>query len=187
MALVSAGLFLLSWAGASDTYPITVKQSNVEPGGQDCVNGEWHLIINQIDDELLAPNSVYVTFSDGHTHTYGLTKFTGKTAHYTIYDHLTSTLITATTDIYNGWSGQFVVSHAPCTSPPCEEEVCDTPSPTPTPTPVPSPTPTPTATSTPPPPTPIGTVTPVSSSITTTLVPPSLPLGLPDTGGEPGK
>lgn len=89
-------------APASEFYPITVKQQNVEPGGRGCVDGEWHLLINQIDGESLAPSSIEVAFSDGHTHTVDLSKFTGQVAHYFIFDHLTDTLVTATAIIYNG-------------------------------------------------------------------------------------
>jgi len=202
VALAIGLAILASPVGANGTQNITVKQSNVEPGGDGCVEGEWHLVINQIENESLAPNSVNVLFNDGHTHTESLTKFTGKVAHYTIFYHLTNTLITATTDIYDDWSGQFVVSHTPCITPPCEEEVCVTPTPPPppcrqepcvtptptligTPTPTSTPTPQPTVTPTPTPTTPAET-TPTSTgteqtSLTSTSETPS---GFPSTGGE---
>ena len=172
--MLAMGVILIAASQVLGSSTITVKQSNVEPGGRGCVSGEWHLVINQIERSSLAPSSVDVTFSDGHTHTKSLSKFTGKVAHYSIFDHLTDTLVTATADIYDGWPGQFVVSHSPCI-PVCEEEPCDTSTPTPTPSATPTPTPSPTPTSTP-----TGTPT-VSTSTSET------PLSLPNTGGEPSE
>ena len=168
------GLVSLSSPTVDANGTITVKQSNVGPNEicEEGTTGEWHLIINQIANQSPAPASIEVTFSDGHTHIVSLGKLTpGGVAHYTIFTHLTDTLVTATADIYDGWRGRFNVSHTPCV-PVCEEEVCNTP----TPTPPPSATPTPTPTLTPTP-----TTTPTPTADTSTL---ETPLSLPNTGGE---
>ena len=83
--------------------------------------------------------NITVTWANGDTEIVPLSKFTGGVAHYVTTSNLDSTVVSATADIYAGWSGQFNLSHGPCGP---------SPSPTPTPsvsqteTPTPSPTPT---------------------------------------------
>ena len=119
----------------------TVGSLSVSPDDicKEGITGEWHFVINQVDVQGNAPASIEVTFDDGHTYTVDLDSGTGSpTAHYTFTTHLTNTLLKATAEIYDTWSGQFVVSHTPCVP-----TVVSTPTPTPTPS-VLAATPTPT-------------------------------------------
>ena len=136
----------------------------------ECNSGEWHFVINQIDDASLAPPSIYVTWANGNAQNVPLDKFTGKVAHYAVTDNLDSAVTQARTEIYASWDGNFNLSHGPCDTPTPTPTITPTPTPTPTITPTPSPTLTPT---------PIPTTTPIATS---TLI---APLSFPDTGGAP--
>jgi hypothetical protein len=132
----------------SGTQHITVKTASLTD--HDCDDSEWHFIINQIDKAADAPASITVTWANGDVEVVPLDKFTGGAAHYTTTLNLDSTVVTATADIYEGWSGQFVLSHGPCgttsSSPPVESSSAPVESSTP---PTESSTP-PTESSTPP-------------------------------------
>jgi hypothetical protein len=104
----------------------------------ECDSTEWHFVINQIDSVDNAPATIHVVWANGASENVPLSKFTGKVAHYVTTSNLDSTVVSATADIYVGWSGQFNLSHGPCGGP--------TPTPTPTPTETPTETPTPTPT-----------------------------------------
>lgn len=131
-----------------DTKPISAKSL----GGYECNDSEWHFVINQIDTEEHAPDSIYVTWENGAEEDVPLDKFTGGVAHYVTYSNLDSNVISATTDIYEGWEGEFNLSHGPCDPPtptPTTPVPTDTPEATPTDTPEITPTNTPEVTPTP--------------------------------------
>ncbi|MHA2085156.1 MAG: hypothetical protein ACXABD_15475 [Candidatus Thorarchaeota archaeon] len=135
----------------------------------ECNAEEWHFVINQIDDEALAPASIQVFWDPWTVELVNLSKFTGKVAHYTTTRNLDSKVIKAKAEIYDEWDGQFNLSHGPCivvrptptapettprpqitptpTNPfptPCDPGACPTPTgPTPTPRTKPTITPTP--------------------------------------------
>ena len=129
----------VSTAYAQDTKPITAQALT----DHECDSTEWHFVINQIDSEANAPGSITVVWANGQSEAVPLDKFTGKTAHYATTSNLDSTVVSATAQIYTGWSGQFNLSHGPCGGP------TPTPTPTATHTATPTPTPTPTKTYTP--------------------------------------
>lgn len=112
--LISAlALFVLSASPvfAGDSAEISAKALD----DHTCNSSEWHFVITQVDSESNAPASIDVTFSGGDTVSVPLDdKFTGGTAHYTEVSHLNETVVSATTSIYSGWSGQFNLSHGPC-------------------------------------------------------------------------
>ncbi len=111
-----------------------------------CDDSEWHFIITQIDDPSLAPASIHVEWANGASANLTLSSVTGKSAHYYSYENLDSTVISATTSIYDGWEGEFNLSHGPCGEPTPDptEEVTDTPTPDPTEEVTDTPTPDPT-------------------------------------------
>ena len=117
-------------------------------GDHECDGSEWHFVITQVESESVAPGSIHVVWANGGSEDVPRDdKFTGGVAHYTTTSNLDSVVVSATTQIYSGWDGQFNLSHGPCDLPP-------TPTPVdPTPTPV-DPTPTPIVTETPVDPTP---------------------------------
>ena len=99
----------------------------------ECNDAEWHFVINQIDSEANAPASITVKWANGATETVPLDKFTGGVAHYTTTSNLDSQVTSATASIYDGWDGQFNLSHGPCGT----SDETSTPTNTPTNTPVP--------------------------------------------------
>lgn len=80
----------------------------------ECDSSEWHFVINQIDDESLAPASIQVVWDNDATEDVLLSKFSGHVAHFVTQSNLDATVTSATTPIYDGWSGQFNLSHGPC-------------------------------------------------------------------------
>ncbi len=80
----------------------------------ECNSTEWHFVINQVDTELNAPASITVTFSGGDVIEVPLDKFTGGVAHYATTQNLDEMVVSASASIYDGWSGQFNLSHGPC-------------------------------------------------------------------------
>ena len=144
--------------------PITAKALT----DHDCDSTEWHFVINQIDSEANAPQSMTVEWANGDTEVVPPSKFTGGVAHYATTSNLDSTVVSATAQIYAGWSGQFNLSHGSCGGP--------TPSPTVTETHTPTPSPTVTETHTP---TPSPTVTETHTPVP---VPTAVPAGT-DAGG----
>jgi cell division septation protein DedD len=117
-----------------------------------CDDTEWHFVINQIDDETNAPASIDVSWENGASESVPLDKFTGGVAHYATTSNLDSTVTSATAAIYDGWSGQFNLSHGPCGDPGTEtptETATATETPTETATATETPTETATATETP--------------------------------------
>ncbi len=134
----------------------------------ECNATQWQFVITQIDTEADAPASITVTFANGDVVTVALSSFTGGTAHYITTSDLDSTVVSATAQIYDAWSGEFNLSDGPCPG---------TATPTATETPV-TPTDTPTATNTPvtPTDTPTATETPLGSGGTDTPTPTNTPV-----------
>ncbi|HEX8217615.1 MAG TPA: hypothetical protein VF914_00230 [Chloroflexia bacterium] len=79
-----------------------------------CNSDEWHFVITQVRDEASAPSSITVKWDNGDSEEVGLTKYTGKTAHYTTTSNLDANVTSADADIYTSWRGQFNLSHGPC-------------------------------------------------------------------------
>jgi hypothetical protein len=167
-------------------------------GSHGCDDSEWHFVITQISDPALAPSSIHVVWGNGSEDDLPLDRVTGGTAHYYYYDNLNSPVVNAWTNIYDGWSGTFNLSHGPCfsnptptyTLPPTSTSTStststpentptntstNTPENTPTSTPV-TYTPTPTVTNDPRTPTPTNTEIP---TLTPTLVPTETPIFTP--------
>lgn len=150
---------------ASANTVIHVKAGSL--GNHQCDSTEWHFVITQVSDPALAPASIHVVWANGSEADVVLHGVTGQTAHYYNYSNLDSPVVDAWTSIYDGWSGEFNLSHGPC---------LDIPTPTPTNTEVPSATPTTTATATPtnvptdvPTDTPTGTEVPTATDTSTPL------------------
>jgi hypothetical protein len=167
---LAAFVFLLMGGGgvstayAQDTKSITAKALT----DHECNSTEWHFVINQIDDEANAPDSITVVWANGNSEVVPRDKFTGGVAHYLTTSNLDSTVVSATAQIYTGWSGQFNLSHGPCGPTPSE-------SPTPSETPSESPTPSETPSESPQP----------SASVTTpAAVPTEVPAGAAGGGGS---
>ncbi|MBA2770305.1 MAG: hypothetical protein H0U35_14495, partial [Sporichthyaceae bacterium] len=99
-------------ATAGSSNPISAKALD----DHECDDSEWHFIITQIDNADNAPDSISVSWANGATAELLLDKVTGSAAHYATTANLTSTVTSATTDIYAGWSGQFNLSHGPCSA-----------------------------------------------------------------------
>ena len=114
----------------------------------ECDSTEWHFVINQIDSEAKAPQSITVKWANGNTEVVPLSKFTGGVAHYATTSNLDSTVVSATATIYSWWKGQFNLSHGPCGAPSPSPTTTETQTPTPTPTKTETKTPTPCPTKT---------------------------------------
>ncbi|HAI62916.1 MAG: hypothetical protein UU64_C0004G0029 [candidate division WWE3 bacterium GW2011_GWF2_41_45] len=99
-------------AQVSETMVIFIKEASL--GEHSCSSSEWHIIINQVENETLAPTSVDIFWKNGTTETVPLSKFTGGAAHYYTNSNLDSQIVSASAVIYSDWSGQFVLSHGPC-------------------------------------------------------------------------
>lgn len=184
-------------------FLINVKQASL-PSGSKCNANERTFIINQIAENKSPPSSITVYYSDGTSEVVSISQpLEATAAHYTTTKNLDKTVVDATAMIYDGWKGQFVLSHGPCPRPtPTKTQTSmatktatmtstktstatrprdpDTPTPTATntsPPPGPGPTDTPTLTPTSPPPSnPLPTLTPVPTGTTPpqlTAVPPT--------------
>jgi hypothetical protein len=190
----------LAYAGGHEQGTITAKALT----DHECDSTEWHFVINQIDSEAKAPQSITVKWANGSTEVVPLSKFTGGVAHYATTSNLDSTVVSATATIYSWWKGQFNLSHGPCGAPspsPTKTET-QTPTPCPTKTETQTPTSSPTKTETETPtssPTKTETETPTSSPTKTEThtptptvsatestaapVPTAVPAGMDSTGG----
>lgn len=80
----------------------------------ECNSSEWHFVITQIDSHDQAPATINVKWANGNSEVVSKEKYTGQTAHYTTKSNLNSSVTQAYTYIYNGWGGQFNLSHGPC-------------------------------------------------------------------------
>lgn len=112
--------FMPSSTVLADSLNTIIAKSLTSHG---CDSTEWHFVITSVDTEADAPASITVTWANGQTETVALTKFTGGVAHYSTTDNLSSTVTSATTQIYTGWSGQFNLSHGPCAITPVTPQV----------------------------------------------------------------
>jgi hypothetical protein len=110
VSLLMGGGSGVTTAHAVDTKPIDAKVLS----GHECDATEWHFVITQIDSSANAPATIHVVWANGAEEDVPLSKFTGGTAHYVTDSNLDSTVVSATADIYVGWSGQFNLSHGPC-------------------------------------------------------------------------
>jgi hypothetical protein len=99
-----------SVAGTSSSQTISAKALT----DHECNSSEWHFVITQVDDESDAPASIHVVWANGDEADVPLDKFTGGVAHYATTANLDSAVVSATTEIYGTWSGQFNLSHGPC-------------------------------------------------------------------------
>lgn len=104
--LIPTGVFAVS--------PITLDNSY----GSTYNANQWQFIINGINNQNDAPDSIQVVWSDGTTSSVALSSFTGKVAHYAelfSVDDTHSTLrpISATADIDSELCNQFVISDGP--------------------------------------------------------------------------
>lgn len=100
------------------TSALAQSEIHVKAGSlsdHECVASEWHFIINQLSAGQ-APASIMVTWEGGASATVVLTKTTGSTAHYTTTANLGVPVTDATATIEGDWSGQFVLSHGPCST-----------------------------------------------------------------------
>ena len=73
----------------------------------ECDSTEWHFVINQINTDANAPTSITVEWANGASEVVPLAMFTGKVAHYVSTSNQDSTVVSATTEIFTGWTGQL--------------------------------------------------------------------------------
>ena len=72
----------------------------------ECDSTEWHFVINQVNTEANAPTSITVEWANGASEVVPLAMFTGKVADDVTTSNLDSTVVSATTEIYTGWTAQ---------------------------------------------------------------------------------
>jgi hypothetical protein len=188
-ALVGLATFMFLMSGGGRGSIAYAQDTTITAKGladHECNSDEWHFVITQVDSEAQAPDSIMVEWANGDTEVVPLDDFTGKTAQYRTTSNLDSTVVSATAQIYVGWSGQFNLSHGPCGAPTPTPTKTETHTPTPTPSPTktethtPTPTPSPTKTETHKP-TPTPTVSATES--TAAPVPTAVPAGTDSPGG----
>jgi hypothetical protein len=114
VGLATSFLILTGGGGGTIAHAETREISAKALIDHECDATEWHFVINQVDTAANAPASIFVTWANGATEDVPLDKYTGKVAHYVTTANLDSTVVSATADIYAGWSGQFNLSHGPC-------------------------------------------------------------------------
>lgn len=113
LLLGSVPLVVAAPAAATVQPPAPISAKALDD--HECDSTEWHFVINQINNADNTPGSIAVTWANGDTDEVPLDRVTpGGTAHYATTANLDSTVISATTDIYAGWSGEFNLSHGPC-------------------------------------------------------------------------
>lgn len=141
-----------------------------------CNANEWHFVITQIDEGEAKPSSISVTWANGDTQTVPLGEpIESAVAHYTTTANLDSTVTSATAEIYDGWGGEFDLSHGPCGETPTETSTAtQTATATETPTETATMTETPTTTQT-------ATTT---ATMTTTATTTATATGTTPTGGQ---
>jgi len=162
LALIGIGLLSMVQTARADQE---IHAKGLSSHG--CDDTEWHFVITGIDDPATAPQSITVVWQNGGSEVVPLDGVQGKNADYTTTSNLDSPVVDAYTTIFDGWDGQFNLSHGPCfdatptpPTPPTPTNTPITPTPTYTNTPVtPTNTPTSTSTATDVPPTPTNTVT----------------------------
>ena len=130
---VRLSLLMTAVAGGASPTRWTRRRSHAKAlTDHECDATEWHFVITQIDSAANAPATITVTWANGASEVVPLYKFTGGVAHYVTTSNLDSTVVSATADIYSGWSGQFNLSHGPCgpTTPPTTPPTSPSGSPT---------------------------------------------------------
>jgi len=94
---------------------ISVKASTiVNPECEEDHPNEWHFLINKIDEGKTKPASIVVEWSDSIPSILYLEDSNSVNAHYRTTENSDSTVTNATAMIYDGWNGQFNLSHGPC-------------------------------------------------------------------------
>jgi hypothetical protein len=83
----------------------------------DCDSSEWHFVITQLT-EGDPPDTIRVTWDNGSVEDVPLDRVTGGAAHYSTTSNLDARVTRAAGRIYEGWSGQFNLSHGPCSTEP---------------------------------------------------------------------
>jgi hypothetical protein len=171
LGLALAFVFAL-WAGATLTYAqddgsptmvgssaldqpvepaavdIFVSQSSLRDAGCDPEHpNEWQFNITGVLNQT-PPASITVTTNLGDLVVL-LSAQNGNVAQYDLVNPGVTTVTNATASIFDGWSGNFVLSHRPCGTPTPTNTSTPTDTPTNTPTSTPTDTPTNTATNTP--------------------------------------
>lgn len=83
----------------------------------------WHFVITGIDVIDNAPDTIHVIWDNGFEDDIDRSDFTGGTAHYWAYANLDTGLkvTSATAVLYDGWNGQFNLSHIVRERPPVPE------------------------------------------------------------------
>lgn len=99
-------------AGADEHQKTIDDPNGVTDHG--CNADEWHFVITQIGDEVTAPETIEIQFDSGSA-TSESVRMTGQVAHYTTTANLDGEVVGATATIDSEWSGQFNLSHGPCT------------------------------------------------------------------------
>jgi hypothetical protein len=187
------GLLLAIWAGTATTFAqsdgtsvaegspeidqpvepaaieILVSQSSLREAGCDPSNpNEWQFNITGVLNAT-PPASITVTTNLGDL-IVPLSAHNGNVAQYDLVNAGVTTVINATAIIFDGWEGNFILSHRPCGTPTPTNTATSTATatntPTDTPTNTPSSTPTNTPTDTPtntPSNTPTGTLSPTNT------------------------
>ncbi|HET9661040.1 MAG TPA: hypothetical protein VFP05_11970 [Thermomicrobiales bacterium] len=167
------GLMLSLWAGAALAYAqddgspttvgsssldqpvepaateIFVSQSSLRDAGCDPEHpNEWQFNITGVLDQT-PPASITVTTNLGDL-IVQLSAQNGNVAQYDLNNPGVTTVTNASAIIFDGWTGNFILSHRPCGTPTPTNTATptDTPTSTPTATPTDTPTNTPTATPT---------------------------------------
>ena len=96
------------------------KDKIADFGSMDKIPNYYTNSINQIDASVDAPESITVLWENGVTSEVALSSESGKgkkvTAHYSTQSNLDSQVVDAVADIYEGWTGNFNLSHGPCGS-----------------------------------------------------------------------
>ena len=171
LGLALAFVFAL-WAGATLTYAqddgsptmvgssaldqqvepaavdIFVSQSSLRDAGCDPEHpNEWQFNITGVLNQT-PPASITVTTNLGDLVVL-LSAQNGNVAQYDLVNPGVTTVTNATASIFDGWSGNFVLSHRPCGTPTPTNTSTPTDTPTNTPTSTPTDTPTGTPTDTP--------------------------------------
>jgi hypothetical protein len=150
MGLMGLGMILPLVRNSVLADEVTYAKALVDYSCRDEQTGEeyeeWHFVITQVVSEAQAPESILVSWNNGSTEAVPLDKFTGATAHYATTSHLDEVVLAAEATLYDGWDGEFNLSHGPCLVPSPTPTLTPTPEPTAIPTVTPSVTPTPTDT-----------------------------------------
>lgn len=124
LVIVMVLLLVPAVAGATGTKTISAQALS----DHSCDSTEWHFVITQISEPILAPPAISVQWANGISTGVILDRVTGGVAHYSTTANLSSTVVNAWTEIYADWDGQFNLSHGPdtCPEPPPPPPVTNT-------------------------------------------------------------